>query len=55
MEVAEDCLRKAGVADCKLERGHGDGRIVQGRDRHILVVILLRQGHSPEKWAPDTV
>ncbi|KAJ8026396.1 LINE-1 retrotransposable element ORF1 protein [Holothuria leucospilota] len=46
----EDCIQLAkatfaeiGLQDCKIERAHRDGKLVPGRDRHILVKVSFYQ------------
>ncbi|KAJ8034296.1 hypothetical protein HOLleu_21073 [Holothuria leucospilota] len=43
MKIAKEVFQKVGVPDCKIERAHRDGRIVRGRDRHILVKLSFFQ------------
>lgn len=37
IEIAKEVFSKVGIEDCKIERAHRDGRIVEGKARHILV------------------
>ena len=54
IEIAKAVFTKAGVENCRIERAHRDGRMVEGRNRHILVkvsfymdkVTLLRNSRS---------
>ncbi|KAJ8025020.1 hypothetical protein HOLleu_35107 [Holothuria leucospilota] len=54
IEIAKEVFTKAGVENCRIERAHRDGRVVEGRNRHILVkvsfymdkVTLLRNSRS---------
>ncbi|KAJ8027812.1 LINE-1 type transposase domain-containing protein 1 [Holothuria leucospilota] len=54
IEIAKEVFTKAGVESCRIERAHRDGRVVEGRNRHILVkvsfymdkVTLLRNSRS---------
>ncbi|KAJ8044593.1 hypothetical protein HOLleu_07378 [Holothuria leucospilota] len=43
LDIAREVFRKAGVADCRIERAHRVGRAVNGRDRHILVKLSFYQ------------
>ena len=43
LKIASDILGKMGFPDRNLERAHRDGRIVEGRDRHILVKLSFFQ------------
>lgn len=54
VEIAREVFQKAGVENCRIERAHRDGRVIEGRNRHILVkvsfymdkVTLLRNSRS---------
>lgn len=43
LEITKDVIAKIGIPDCRLERAHRDGRLVNGRDRHILIKLLYFQ------------
>lgn len=43
MKIAKEVFQKAGKPECKIERAHRDGRVVSGRDRHILVKLSFYQ------------
>ncbi|PIK43189.1 hypothetical protein BSL78_19945 [Apostichopus japonicus] len=43
LTIASEVLQKAGVPNCHIERAHRDGKIVRGRDRHILVRVSFFQ------------
>lgn len=42
-EIAVKVLEEVGVPACRLERAHRDGRLVRGRDRHLLVKLSFYQ------------
>lgn len=42
-EIALKVLEEAGVPACRLERAHRDGRLVRGRNRHLLVKMSFYQ------------
>lgn len=41
--IAKMILEEVGVPACRLERAHRDGRLVAGRDRHLLVKLSFYQ------------
>lgn len=41
VDLAREIFVKVGVENCHIERAHRDGRVVEGRDRHILVKVLF--------------
>ena len=43
LEMAAKVFEEVGVSDCKIERAHRDGKIVTGRDRHLLVKLSFYQ------------
>lgn len=43
MAIAREILAEAGVPNCQVERAHRDGRVVNGRDRHLLVKLSFYQ------------
>lgn len=43
IKVAQDVFDKVGIASCKIERAHRDGRVVRGRSRHMLVKLSFYQ------------
>lgn len=43
IKIVKDVLSKVGIPDCRVERAHRDGRVVTGRDRHILAKLSFYQ------------
>lgn len=43
MKLATEVIGKIGIANCKLERAHRDGRSVPGRERHLLIKLSYYQ------------
>lgn len=43
VEMAKRILEETGVPNCQIERAHRDGRVVNGRDRHLLVKLSFYQ------------
>ncbi|KAJ8034328.1 LINE-1 retrotransposable element ORF1 protein [Holothuria leucospilota] len=43
VQIAKSTFAEIGLQDCKIERAHRDGKVVQGRDRHILIKVAFYQ------------
>ncbi|KAJ8035456.1 hypothetical protein HOLleu_22689 [Holothuria leucospilota] len=41
IEIAKEVFTNAGVENCRIERAHRDGRVVEGRNRHISLRFLF--------------
>lgn len=51
IKIAQDVFDKVGITSCKIERAHGDCRVVQDRSRHLLVKLSFFQDKvtNPQK------
>ena len=43
IQIAKTVFKEAGLEECRIERAHRDGKIVHGRNRHILVKLSFYQ------------
>ncbi|KAJ8025019.1 LINE-1 retrotransposable element ORF1 protein [Holothuria leucospilota] len=43
IQIAKSVFSDMGLPDCKVERAHRDGRLIHGRERHILIKLSFYQ------------